>query len=123
MGAIGRHIGEACLPSGSGVARRRFRTADHDLSGPGAADAGDAFDEFVLTVALHAGETDDLARPDIEREIIDRNDAAIADDAEMANVQGGPFRRAEPGFWTTRRSTVRPTIWLAILSAVSEMFS
>ena len=53
---------------------------------------GDAFDEFVLAVALHAGEPDDLAAADLNRRPVDRDFAAVAHGVRFSTSAAAPRR-------------------------------
>ena len=54
---------------------------DLDRSADGGAHAGDRLDELALSVALDAGDTEDLARADIEVEARHRDDTTVVGDA------------------------------------------
>ena len=75
-------------------------------------------DQFVLTVALHAGEADDLAGANVQRQIVDRGLAAIAERGETDRRSSAARLSASPRVLATRSRTRRPTIRLAIFSAV-----
>ena len=71
-GAVGRDVGEPRVAADPRVAMRDRRAADRDVACERPPEPGDALDQLVLAVALHAGEADDLARPHVEREVVDR---------------------------------------------------
>ena len=76
--AVRRNIGEPGVAALPGLQMSHLPSADRHGPCDRAPQAGDAFDELVLTVALHAGESDDLARPDRERRGTERSFTPVA---------------------------------------------
>ena len=73
-----------------------------------APEPGDALDQFVLPVALHAGEADDLARPHIEREVAHRRSPR-----SPSAVRPSTFAEFRARGWPScapRAGTERPTM-------------
>ena len=91
---------------------------DRIVPGGGLAQPGDRVDQLGLAVAVDAGDADDLARADVERDAAHLLDPAVVDDVR------GPRPRAatSPGLGgglSTRSRTSRPTIARASDSSVA----
>ena len=99
----------------AGVAPQR-RAADATSARDRTAQAGDALDQFVLAIALDAGEADDLAGAGRASE---RSSTAVSPRSPSAvrplDVEQRFRRRAGPSSLATRSSTERPTIRLGDL--------
>ena len=74
---------------------RPFSVIGARLDGP---HARDGFDEFGLAVALHAGERQDLARSDVERDPVHRDETAIVAHDQVANLEYVRARCVAPTF-------------------------
>ena len=104
-------------PAGVAVPRTSLPD-DLDRAGLGPAQARDRVDQLALPVAVDAGDADDLARADVER------DAAHLLDPAVVDARAGPRPRAAArpavaGCFSTRSSTSRPTIARASDSSVA----
>ena len=106
-----------CAPRHSppaGADWRASRRAGRARSCPptGVAQAGQRFDQLRLAVALHARDAQDLARPHLQRQPVDRRQPAIGQHPQVAHPQHRR-RQACAGDLSTRSSTGRPTIMAA----------
>ena len=102
------------------LARRRVGqvfAADADLASRGLAQTGQGVDQLALAVAVDAGDADDLARSDVERDAAHGLEAAVVRHVEVLDLQSGSPGCA--GFLSTRRSTSRPTIARASPASVA----
>ena len=110
--AIGRDIGQ----TRRAIVQRR---APERLAGDGHAPAHrhpqpcDALDEFVLSVPLYAGEPDDFAGAQGQRQVVDGGFAAIAQGRQTLDLKRRR-RDTAPRVLATRSRTGRPTIRRAI---------
>ena len=84
-------------PSGSRSAAGGARAVDEDFAARERANAGQRLEQFGLAVAGDARDAEDLARPQIERDVVEARDAAIVAHGEVARLQHdcagmrGPF--------------------------------
>ena len=77
-----------------------------------AAHPGDRLDELALAVALDAGDAEDLAAADLDREPVDGLHAAVVERPQVADARARTSTGLG-GAFSTRNTTSRPTIRLA----------
>jgi hypothetical protein len=79
-------VGDARLEHVAGSVGQGLSGQQH-VAGVGLAEAGDRLDEFALSIALDAGDGQDLARPHDQVEVIDRVVATLVAHDEVAHLQ------------------------------------
>ena len=87
--AIFGDVGDAGSSYRGGRGAGQVAPADLDLAADDWPETGDRLGELALAISGHARDAEDLAVADLEGEIVDHMQAAIADDAEVADGEGG----------------------------------
>ena len=85
-----------------------FAAAELDRAEDAGAQAEDRLGELGLTVALHPGDGEDLARADLEADVVEQTDAAGVEHGEALDHERDLARLG--GALSTVSSTSRPTI-------------
>ncbi len=84
---------------------------DADLAALGLALAGQHLDELTLAVAGDAGDADDLAGADRERDVVHGDGAGVIERAELLPIPAGPGRLRRCA--AAARSAPRRRSWFA----------
>ena len=80
LGAVCRHVHEAGLDGVGRMPERDRHIVDKELAAVGAARAGEHIEQLILALAFEGGDTEDLAGPQVEGDVLESGtDPQLAD--------------------------------------------